>query len=57
MAVKAVTGAAICGARKHSTQFVGTGNAKGNYAVSICDKPKHDDNTHRDSVTREEWRA
>ena len=57
MAVKAVTGAAICGARKHSTQFVGTGNAKGNYAVSICDQRKHSGPWHRDSVTGEEWKA
>lgn len=56
MTVKATTAQAICGARKHGA-FTGTGNVKGNFAVSICDRPKHDDNRHSDSVTGKEWRS
>lgn len=57
MGVKTVAGAAICGKKKHSQQFTATGPAKGNYAVSICDRPKHSNNDHEDSVSGEKWRA
>lgn len=56
MAVQAVVGAQICGKRLDG-KFVGTGPAKGNYALSICDRPKHSDNRHSDSTTNKEWRA
>lgn len=56
MGLKAVTSQAICGKTKHGA-FTGTGNAKGNFAVAICDRPKHTDGKHRDSVTNTEWTA
>lgn len=56
MGLKAVTSQAICGKTKHGA-FTGTGNAKGNFAVAICDRPKHTDGQHRDSVTNTEWTA
>src|SRR3546814_18476884 len=48
--VRTVAGAAICGKKKHSAEFTATGPAKGNYAVSICDRPKHNNNDHAASV-------
>lgn len=56
MGLKAVTAQAICGATKHGA-FTGTGTVKGNFAVSVCDRPKHSGNEHRDSVTRVTWTA
>ena len=57
MAIQTVAGAAICGERKHSSRFEATGPVKGNYAVSVCDRPKHSDGKHQDSVSGEEWRS
>lgn len=56
MTVRAVTEQAICGKTKHGA-FTGTGTAKGHFAVSVCDRPKHTDNRHSDSVTNKEWRS
>ncbi len=56
MAVQTVAGAAICGKKKHGA-FTGTGVAKGNFALSICDKAKHVGGKHQDSETGEEWNA
>lgn len=56
MGVKATTAQAICGAKKHGA-FTGTGVAKGNFAVAICDRAQHDDGQHRDSVTGTTWTA
>jgi hypothetical protein len=54
--IRSVTKQSICGTKKHGV-FKGTGEAKGNFAVSICDQPKHSGPWHRDSVTGEEWKA
>lgn len=54
--IRSVTKQQICGAKKHG-EFTATGQAKGNFAVSICDKPKHSGPWHSDSVTGKEWKA
>ncbi len=55
MAKIKVAGATICGSKKHAAEFSPTGLAKGNYAVSICDRPKHSSGDHSDSVTGKTW--
>lgn len=56
MGLWAVSGAQICGKRKDSA-FAPVGLLKGSYHVSVCDRPKHSDNRHRDSHSNEEWRS
>ena len=55
MGIKTIAGAAICGSKKHDSQFAATGDMKGNYAVSVCDRPKHASGQHSDSVTGKKW--
>lgn len=52
-----VAGATLCGRQKHAKDITITGPLKGNYHVSVCDRPKHLDSKHEDSHTREKWRA
>lgn len=44
-----------CGIRHHATEFSSTGPMKGYYPIYVCDKPKHTDGKHQDSVAGKSW--
>jgi hypothetical protein len=51
-----VYGGHICGAKKQSTTFVPTGQARGHYPIYVCDKQPHARGEHKDSHANESWR-